>query len=53
MHSRLMRYRGRCEGKEDGKRSKERGGRWERGQGEWLVMDNEGTETPNGMHLLH
>ena len=58
MRSRLMRYRGRSNSKEDGKRSKERKGeerrgRWERGRGGWLVMDNEGTETPNGMHLLH
>ena len=50
MRSRLMRYRGRCKGKEDRKRRKER---WERGQGGWWVKGDEGTETPNGMHLLH
>ena len=44
-----MRYRG----KEDGKGSKEKGGWRERGRGEWWVKGDEGTETPNGMHLLH
>ena len=47
LHSRLMRYRGRSNGKEDGKGSKKMG------RGGWLVKDDEGTETPNGMHLLH
>ena len=53
MRSRLMRYRGRSKSKEDGKGSKERGGGWERGRGGWRVKGDEGTETPNEMHLLH
>ena len=48
MRSRLMRFRGLSKGKEDGKGSKEREGRWEG----WWVKGDEGTETPNGMHLL-
>ena len=53
MHSRLMRYRGRSNSKEDGRGSNARGGEWEREQEGWWVKGDEETETPNGMHLLH
>ena len=52
MHSRLMRYRGRSNSKENGRGSNARGGEWEREQEGWWVKGDEETETPNGMQLM-